>query len=269
MSKIIGGFAASLALGFMSLLASLYFKYKKDWKSIRRVRKSLKEKDGGGCCKYYLLCGLLKIFIGHFYCYCHGCRPQKKNDSNESIIQNRIDLVNNKSNRIASATLETMKKNYLNYRYDHRHYCYKNGNNCNPSECWHYSYRKWKGLLKNPVLYLLELNFTELINTMVERLNEHESEDQTMEHLIRKYRNNPLQFVFALVLSKNSKDVKAFEKIKNSLDKKLKNICIVAKNFPPKEKNDFTEQENFLLDSLYRLYNPAKKYRIQLIYNVG
>ena len=103
---------------------------------------------------------------------------------------------------------------------------------------------------------------------MKERLNEHENKDRTMDYLFTKYRNDPLQFVFALVLSKDRKDDKAFEKIKNNLHKKLKNICLVAKNFPSEERNDFSEQEKFLLDSLYKLYNPTKKYRIQLIYNV-
>ena len=113
------------------------------------------------------------------------------------------------------------------------------------------------------MLYLLELNFTELSNTMKERLNEHENKDRTMDYLFTKYRNDPLQFVFALVLSKDRKDDKAFEKIKNNLHKKLKNICLVAKNFPSEERNYFSEQGNFLLDSLYKLCNPEKKYRIQ------
>lgn len=121
---------------------------------------------------------------------------------------------------------------------------------------------------EKPVLYLLELNFTELSNTMKERLNEHKNKDRTMDYLFTKYRNDPLQFVSALVLSKDRKDDKAFEKIKSNLHKKLKNICLVAKNFPSEKRNDFSEQENFLLDSLYKLCNPEKKYRIQLIYNV-
>ena len=272
MSKIVGGFASSLALALVGILARLYFKYKEDWKSIRRVRKSLTEEGDGGCCKYYLVCGLLKIFLGNFYCCCHGCGTRKKskraNDSNESIFQNRIDLVNNKANAITPTILESMKKNYLNYRYNHRHYCYKNGNNCSPSECWHYSYRKWKGLLKKPVLYLLELNFAELTNNMEERLNKHENAVETMGDLFKKYGNNPLKFIFALVLSKDGKDSDTFKKIENNLHKKLRNICLVAKNFPSEERSDFSEKEKFLLDSLYKLCNPEKSDSIQLIYNV-
>ena len=136
----------------MSLLASLYFKYKRYRKSIRRVRKSLKEKGDGDYCKYYLLCGLLETFLGHLVCCCHGCRVREKSkqskNSNESIIQNRIDLVNNEANATTPTILGSMKKNYFNYRYNHQHYCYDNGSTCNPSECWHYSYCKWKGLLK-------------------------------------------------------------------------------------------------------------------------
>ena len=104
----------------MSLLASLYFKYKRYRKSIRRVRKSLKEKGDGGCCKYYLLCGLLETFLGHLVCCCHGCRVREKSkqskNSNESIIQNRIDLVNNEANATTPTILGSMKKNYFNYR---------------------------------------------------------------------------------------------------------------------------------------------------------
>ena len=267
MTKIIGGIAATLAAVLTGLLGTLYVKYKNDWQVIRQLRNG-----DGGCCRYYLLCGLLKIFLGHFYCWCYGSCTRKKRkvstDSNcsssddgidQGTINNWIEFVNNKARIITTSVFEVMKKNYRNYWYKHQHYCYKNGKKCNSFECEHGTSQKCKGLLRNPMLYLLELDFNVSIR---DSLNKYEKTDKTMGELIGKYKR-PLEFVFALALSKHDKSRKAFQKIRDNVDEKIANVCIVATNFPYKNDRTFGDGEKMLLRSLFQL-----RKEVQLIYNV-
>ena len=272
LSKIVGGIAAGLATTLTGLLVTLYVKYKNDWQSIRRLRKSLKNSHHDGYCRYYILCGLLKIFLGHFYCCCYGCcKCKRKKDpanSNKETITDGIDLVNSKAKAITTTIFEDMKKRYRNYRYKHQHYCYKNGKKCKPSECEHDSSRKCKGLLRNPMLYLIELDFSKLENHLKSwLLNIHHVEDpdnQKVEEKLNKYRDNPRELIFEIALSRDDKDAKALEKIRGRLNEKIKNVCIVANNVT-KKRCEFSNSENLLLHSLFQLH---KNHKVQLIYNV-
>ena len=268
LTKIVGGIAATLAAALTGLLGTLYVKYKNDWQVIRQLRNGDR-----GCYKFYLLCGLLKIFLGHFYCCCYGCCTRKtrkvSTDSNKSTIgdgidkgaiNDWIDFINNKAKAITTIVFEDMKKNYQNYQYRHQHYCYKNGKKCNPSECEHDTSRKCKGLVRNPMLYLLELDFSVNIK---DSLNKYERSDKTIKELCEMYNKHPLEFIFAVALSKDYKGQKAFQEIGDSLDEKIKNVCIVATNFPSKIERTFGDGEKLLLQSLFQL-----RKKIQLIYNV-
>ena len=288
MTKIVGGIAAPLAAALTGLLATLYVKYKNDWRVIRRVRKSYKRSRSDGCCRFYLPCGLLKILLGHFYCCCYGCCTRKvparkvSTDSNKSTIDDGTDtrkkskdladpdkgtiddwiyFIKNKEKEITTTIFESMKKNFQNYRYNHQHYCYKNGKKCNPSECDHDTSQKCKGLLSNPMLYLLELDFSVSIKDC---LNKYEHTDKTMKELYGIYnKKNPLEFVFKVALSKDSKDRDAFKGIQGNLNEKSENVCIVATNFPTKNDRTFGKGEKLLLQSLFQL-----RKNVQLIYNV-
>ena len=153
-----------------------------------------------------------------------------------------------------------MKKNYRNYRYKHQHYRYKNGKKCNPSECKHDTSQKYKGFLRNPMLHLLELDFSVSIKDC---LNKYERPSQTMEELYEKYCKNPLELVFAVALSKHDKGRKVFQKIRDNLDENIKNVCIVATNFPIKNDRTFGNGEKLLLRLLFQLRKD-----VQLICNV-
>ena len=272
LSKIVGGIAAGLATTLTGLLVTLYVKYKNDWQSIRRLRKSLKNSPHDGYCRYYILCGLLKIFLGHFYCCCYGCctckRKKDPADSNKETITDGIDLVNSKAKAITATTFEDMKKRYQNYRYKHQHYCYKNGKKCKPSECEHDSSRKCKGLLRNPMLYLIELDFSKLENHLKSWLlkihNVEDPDNQKVEEKLKDYRDNPRKLIFEIALSRDGKDAKALEKIQGKLNEKIKNVCIVANNVT-KKRCEFSNSEKVLLHSLFQLH---KNHKVQLIYNV-
>ena len=60
------------------------------------------------------------------------------------------------------------------------------------------------------MLYLLELDFSVSIK---DSLNKYERPSQTMEELYEKYCKNPLEFVFAVALSKHNKGQKVFQKL--------------------------------------------------------
>ena len=152
-----------------------------------------------------------------------------------------------------------MKKNYRNYCYKNQHYCYKNGKKCNPSECEYSTSQKCKWFLRNPMLYLLELDFTVSIK---DSLNKYERPSQTMEELYEKYCKNPLEFVFAVALRKHNKGQKVFQKLRDNLDENIKNVFIVATNFPVKNDRTFGIEEKLLLRSLFQL-----RKKVQLIYN--
>ena len=239
-----------------------------DWQVIRQLRNG-----DAGCYRYYLLFGLLKIFLRYFYCWCYGsctCKKRKvSTESNSSTIDDGIDqgtindwieLVNNKTRAITTSIFEVMKKNYRNYCYKNQHYCYKNGEKCNPSECEHDTSQKCKWFLRNPMLYLLELDFSVSIK---DSLNKYERPSQTMEEPYEKYCKNPLEFVFAVALSKHNKGQKVFQKLWDNLDQNIKNVCIVATNFPIKNDRTFGNGEKLLLRSLFQL-----RKKVQLIYNV-
>ena len=269
LTKVVGSIAGMLAAALTGLLANLYVKYRNDWQAIRRLRNG-----DGGCCRYYLLCGLLKIFLGYFYCCCYGCckRKRKKGSTNSNTIDDGIgkgtindwiDFINNEGKAITTTSFEDMKKNYRNCQYKHQHYCYKNGRKCNPSECEHDTSRKCGGSLKNPMLYLVELDFDASIR---DSLNKYEETNKTMAHLYELYcKKDPLEFLFKVALSKSEKDRDAFKNIQGNWDEKSKNVCIVATNFPTKNDRPFGEGEKLLLQSLFQLH---KKYNVQLIYNV-
>ena len=271
LTKFVKVLAGTLAAAFTGLLATLYIKYRNDWQAIRRLRKG-----NGGCCRYYLLCGLLNIFLGCFYCWCYSCctRKRKKGPTNsnrstvddeigEETINDWIYFINNEAEAITTTIFEDMKNNYRNYQYKHQYYCYKNGEKCNPSECEHKTSRKCKGLLKNPILYLVELDFDASIR---DSLNKYEGTNKTMKDLYDVYcKQNPLEFLFKVAFSKNEMDRSAFTNIQGNWDKKSKNVCIVATNFPTKNDRPFGEGEKLLLQSLFQLH---KKYNVQLIYNV-
>ena len=266
MTKVVQGIAATLVTTLTGLLVALYVKYKNDWQVIRQLRNG-----DGGCCRYYLLCGLLKKFLGYFYCCCYGCCTRKKRKAStvsnsstlddgirQETINDYIEFVNNKTRAITTSIFEVMKKNYGNYWYKHQHYCYKNGKKCNPSECEHGTSQKCKGLFRNPMLYLLELDFNVSIK---DSLNKYEETDKTMEELKGKYKR-PLEFVFAVALSKSDKGRKAFQKIRDNVDEKIANVCIIATNFPNKNDRIFGDGEEMLLRSLFQL-----RKEVQLIYN--
>ena len=70
---------------------------------------------------YFVVCW--KYFLGIcFVAVTYGKRvrvrkkSKRSNNSDESIIQNRIDLVNNEANATTPTILGSMKKNYFNYR---------------------------------------------------------------------------------------------------------------------------------------------------------
>ena len=81
-----------------------------------------------------------------------------------------------------------------------------------------------------------------------------------MEYTTKK---KPLEFVFKVALSKDSKDRDAFKCIQGNLNEKSENVCIVATNFPTKNDRTFGKGEKLLLQSLFQL-----RKNVQLIYNV-
>ena len=144
----------------------------------------------------------------------------------------------------------------------------KMGKKCKPSECEHDSSRQCKGLVRNPMLYLIELDFSKLENHLKSwLLNIHHVEDpdnQKVEEKLNKYRDNPRELIFEIALSRDDKDAKALEKIRGRLNEKIKNVCIVANNVT-KKRCEFSNSENLLLHSLFQLH---KNHKVQLIYNV-
>ena len=196
-------------------------------------------------------CGSFKILIGHSCCLCYKVSDGSKKKSKENGSNTAEKWQSLSSNEIIAITqrdLNRMEKEYVRYRYSHKHYCFrKQGERCS-----HYKTTKWKRLLQYPVLYLLKLNFAEAKKNV--DLEEWE-----------KNQMYPLEFIFKEGFQDKYKKLNAFKNIEKSLGRKTKNICLVMKNLPSGNYEDFQDEEKSLAEMILQLHS---FHDVPLIYSV-
>ena len=269
LSKVVAGIAIAVISGIGALLGGLLLKFQNDWKYMTKLRKShIKRKLSEDNCECYLLCGLIKIFFGHFFCRCCYCKISKngkKKTGKTYEIEDWESFIKNETIPITLDDLNYMKQKYINYRYSHKHYCFQNpGKRCNHSQCFHYETINLKGLIQHPVLYLLVLNF-DTANESCDQLNiedlKHDSKSLTWKHENKK----ALEFIFKVMLEPTYSENQDYRNIEKSLEKKINNICLVIEDFPRKYRDNLEDNEKFILQTILTLH---KYHKVPLIYNV-
>ena len=250
MSKTLAGIATAILSSIGLLLGGLLIKFRKDWKYMKTLRKVHKGSESS-CCKCYLLCGLFKIVFGHSCCQCcnvsDGCK-KKSIENGKNTAEKWENLSSNEMVQINQRDLNRMQKKYVHYRYSHKHYCIREPG----QKCSHYKTTKWKRLVQYPVLYLLKLDFAKA----KEKVD------------LGKYQDNEmysLEFIFQEGSQGKQEKHMALENIKKSLGNKTKNICLVIKNLPSRNYEDFQDKEKSLAEILIKLHS---FHDVPLIYKV-
>ena len=196
-------------------------------------------------------CGLFKILIGHSCCLCYKVADGSKKKSKENGNNTAEKWQSFSSNKIIAITqrdLNRMEKRYVRYRYSHKHYCFrKQGERCS-----HYKTTKWNRLLQYPVLYLLKLNFVEAKKNV-------DFEEWERNQMY------PLEFIFKEGFQDKYKKLNTIKNNEKSLGSKTKNICLVMKNLPSGNYEDFQDEEKQLAKMILQLYS---FHDVPLIYSV-
>ena len=252
LSKVVAGIAIAILSTIGVLLGGLLIKFRKDWKYIKTLRKVHKSSESS-CCKCYMLCGLFLIIFGHSCCQCckvsDDCKTKpKENGKNKTTTEKWENLSNNEVIQITQSDLNRMKKRYVNHCYSHKYYCFRKQG----ERCPHYKTTKWKKLIQHPVLYLLTLNFAEAKkNVDLEEWQKNEM--------------YPLEFIFKEGFQDKYKKLKAFKDIEKDLANKTENICLVIKNLPSGNYEDFEDEEKSLAKMILNLHS---FHDVPLMYNV-
>ena len=77
--------------------------------------------------------------------------------------------------------------------------------------------------------------------------------------------NKALDFIFKIMFEKTHRNNKDFRNIKDRLENKINNICLVIEGFPREYRNDFKDEENFIIRTILSL---RQYYKVPLIYSV-
>ena len=282
MFKVLGAIAGSVLVGIGGLLIGLCVKFRNDWEYMKKLRSSIpSSKDN---CECYMVCGLFKIFFGYFLCRCCCCKVEEPEVSmgeegttncrdirdGEDLEDSEVwkvwsDFVENETIPITQDDLSYMKQKYINYEYSHKNYCFKKtGERCNRRQCYHHGTIDWKGLIKHPVLYLIELNFDKAIEKCAQmNVTNLKPKDGLHWHFETKMY---FEFVFKAALEPKFLENQDYKNIEESLGEKINNICLVIQDFPREcqHKNKHKEQI-YLLRAIMSL---RKNCNVPLIYNV-
>ena len=232
----------------------------------------MKDQPSEGDCKCYLLCGLFKILFAHFLCRCCCCcccckvsNSSNRENTTEYEIKDWADFCKNETIPIAQSDLNDMKQNYINSQYSHKFYCFqKPKKRCSHSQCFHYETIFWKGFMQHPVLYLLILNFDKA-KKKYKKMNVSVLKQDNKVLTWEDEENKALDFIFKIMFEKTHRNNKDFRNIKDRLENKINNICLVIEGFPHEYRNDFKDEENFIIRTILSL---RQYYKVPLIYSV-
>lgn len=211
-------------------------------------------------------CGSYRITFGHFFCRCCCCKVSNGSqikDEERYEIKDWNLFIEKEIIPINQFDLHDMRQKFMENRYDHKYYCFKNaGERCNHSQCFHYETIKWKGLLQHPVLYLLALNYDDTKESC-KALREVITDTN---HLTRLDNNDsPLEFIFKVIIKENVRESAEFQATKASLDMEINKICLVLENFPREYRSNFQDEEKFTLELILTL---QQNYKVPLMYSV-
>ena len=67
------------------------------------------------------------------------------------------------------------------------------------------------------------------------------------------------------MFEKTHRNNKDFRNIKDRLENKINNICLVIEGFPREYRNNFKDEENFIIRTILSL---RQYYKVPLIYSV-
>lgn len=204
-------------------------------------------------------CGPFKIIFGYFLCRCCYCKvSDDKNVSQELRVGETQwkNFITENVKTIAKEDLHSMKESYISCQYNHKFYCTRFF-----QKCCHNSLIKLGGLIQEPVLYLIVVDFEQLnrLNLSVEKSNDISHSDTLTDEIIKKA--NFLQIFLKNMLPQNIVVERAFNDIKDNLDRETNNICLVLENISYEYGENF--QENYLRDAVLVLH---QYYKVTLIY---
>ena len=262
---------SSIILPIFTLLGSVVTAcvvYKNHWKYMSILRKIFIEKKPSDkqidyelcktCCGFFQVC----CWCSCIFC-CQCCKYESKNVSqNQNYELRQWGQFVEKTISITEPTLNDMIESYINCKYNHRYYCYKNGNMmCPPYECKHTTSIIKERLLRYPTLYLIVLDFKK--SKAYEEIKKEPKEHRDIQY------NQPedyLKFIFRSVIEGAADRYeirKAYQNIEVSLEDRFKHLCLVLMDFPNNYSNSLEPEEKFLLEAVQKAH---KEYNIQLIY---
>ena len=244
--------------------------YKKHWKYMGILRKIfIKNKLAERQIKYELCehCrGFFQVCCWHsciFCCPC--CKYESETDFQiENYELHQWGKFIEETVSIRGLILNDMIGSYINYKYNHKYYCYKHGNMCPSHECNHATSIIKKRLLRYPVLYLIVLDFKKS-EEYKEIMNEPKEHRDVQYNQPRDY----LKFIFRSVIegATDRNEIRnAYQDIEISLEDKFKHLCLVLMNFPSDYNQFLKPEEIFLLKTVQKI---RREYNIQLIYCLG
>ena len=241
-----------------------------DLNYMKKVRKCLM-KDGlsEDNNRFYWFSVLLRILFGHLFCRCCCCKVSygsKIKVKQRYEIKDWNSFIDKETIPITQEDLHDMRQKYINHHYHHKHYCFKNaGERCNNSQCFHYETIMWKGLLHQPVLYLLIVNFDDA-KEICKDITEAGELIGDKKKLNWFYNNDsPVVFPFKVIFKQNLRGSTEFQLTEDSLSNKVNNICLVIEDFPGEYISNFQDEEKLVLENILRLHH---EYRFQLMYSV-
>ena len=118
--------------------------------------------------------------------------------------------------------------------------------------------------MQHPVLYLLILNFDKA-KKKYKKMNVSVLKQDNKVLTWEDEENKALDFIFKIMFEKTHRNNKDFRNIKDRLENKINNICLVIEGFPREYRNDFKDEENFIIRTILSL---RQYYKVPLIYSV-
>ena len=265
MIKVVSSLVGSIIVGVFLFIGSLYIAFKNDWKYIKRLRKLFKKysstkndtQKSYKCCKLCECCrGLFGICCAFTHCCC--CSHTDETDETCSPgVSCKIEELRRWDKffkqvaiHIREDNVENMKKSYMNFKFHHKFYCFK-------KPCTHGKLDKCDRLLKQPILYLRELDFKK--SKKYYRVKDKKLKKEQPSKL------DYLKFIFESIKEEDAsyKLDKAYNGIEKKLDKKGENLCLILNNFPKRFQEEFSEEEKYLLNAVLQSH---ASHEVQLIY---
>ena len=262
--------AIAVPLTLLTVMTCCIYKFGYDLSWMWKTKQSQRIRQLSSCdIVSHVFCEPYRIIFGYFSCRWCCCKvsygSQIKEEERYEIKDWNL-FINKETIPITQVDLHDMRQKFIKSRYNHKYYCFKNaGERCNHSQCFHYETIKWKGLLQYPVLYLLVLNYgdtKESYKVMI-ALRKLITDNNHLNWLDSN--DNPLEFIFKVILKENLQGSTEFEGTKGRLKNKINNICLVLEDFPREYSSNFQDEEKFTLELILRL---QQYYKVPLMYRV-